>query len=264
MKRLLVVVVSLAVLIGCASSAAAGDLENKLIQAVKTRNADVVRALLDQGASVNAKDKNGTTALDSAAIKGKVDVVRLLLDRGADVSAKNNFGWTPLICAVMFGKVDIARLLLDKGAGVNAKDNNGFTALRWAAREGHADIARLLLNKGADVNAKDRYGNTALYWANAHGKTDVAKILKDAEGTATSAAAGKKDVVRVVASPSAAKAPDGFIGIRWGANREQIIKAMHERGFTTKGTILPGRGHHLPLCCSEATSAALIASCNFI
>ena len=30
--------------------------------------------------------------------------------------------------------------------------------------------------------------------------------------------------------------PDGFVGILWGANREQIIKTMSDRGFTEQGT----------------------------
>lgn len=40
-----------------------------------------------------------------------------------------------------------------------------------------------------------------------------------------------------VSASAAPPTPDGFDGIPWGANREQIIKTMDERGFTTKGTI---------------------------
>jgi hypothetical protein len=36
---------------------------------------------------------------------------------------------------------------------------------------------------------------------------------------------------------AASVVPDGFVGIPWGANRDQIIKAMDERGYTTQGTI---------------------------
>lgn len=35
---------------------------------------------------------------------------------------------------------------------------------------------------------------------------------------------------------AASVVPDGFVGIQWGANREQIIKTMNERGYSTQGT----------------------------
>ncbi|MDR3566071.1 MAG: hypothetical protein P4N59_32175 [Negativicutes bacterium] len=39
-----------------------------------------------------------------------------------------------------------------------------------------------------------------------------------------------------VSASASAVVPDGFVGIPWGANREQVIKTMNERGFTTQGT----------------------------
>jgi len=36
---------------------------------------------------------------------------------------------------------------------------------------------------------------------------------------------------------AASVVPEGFVGIPWGANRDQIIKTMNERGYTTEGTI---------------------------
>ena len=65
-------------------SAMAGELENKLIDAAKWSNADVVLPLLAQGANVNAKDSNGRTALMHAAVMGRADVVRVLLGKGAN------------------------------------------------------------------------------------------------------------------------------------------------------------------------------------
>jgi ankyrin repeat protein len=50
----------------------------------------IVEALIDQGADIEAKYKNGETALCIAAIKGDIEVVKLLLDKGAEVEAKGN------------------------------------------------------------------------------------------------------------------------------------------------------------------------------
>ena len=50
----------------------------------------VVIELLAWGASINAKDVNGLTALHHAAIRGQMAVIRELISKGADLSATDN------------------------------------------------------------------------------------------------------------------------------------------------------------------------------
>jgi len=45
----------------------------------------------------------------------------------------------------------------------------------------------------------------------------------------------------VAVCTAATVVPDGFIGIPWGSNREQIVKAMNDRGYTAEETI-PAQG----------------------
>jgi hypothetical protein len=42
-------------------------------------------------------------------------------------------------------------------------------------------------------------------------------------------------------TPQASAVPEGFLGVAWGANTEQIIKAMKERGFRQLTGTNPGR-----------------------
>ena len=56
---------------------------------------EAVRLCLEQGASVNDVDANGVTALHDAVVRGP-DVVRLLLDHGATLDVKDKRGRTPL------------------------------------------------------------------------------------------------------------------------------------------------------------------------
>ncbi len=52
--------------------------------------------LLEAGADVNAKDKNGTTPLHEACSYGHTEIARFLLDHGADPNVKEtDYGRTP-------------------------------------------------------------------------------------------------------------------------------------------------------------------------
>ena len=159
-----------------------------LHHAARDGHADVVRALLDAGANIEARTEYGATPLGEAGgwAKGHADVVRLLLDAGADVDTRDEGGWTPLFHAVYFGAhmdmdVDVVRVLLDGGADANAWHKDGFTPLHHAVGQGHADVVRALLDGGADADAWDkRLGSTSLHDAAMVGHADVVRALLDA------------------------------------------------------------------------------------
>jgi ankyrin repeat protein len=66
--------------------------EPVLSQAARTGDADLVAALLDAGAAVEAASACGNTALMEAAARGHLDVVKLLLARGARPTRRNKWG----------------------------------------------------------------------------------------------------------------------------------------------------------------------------
>lgn len=83
------------------------------------RAGDVARVTraLDQGADVNAGNRYKVTALFLAADKGHIDVIKLLLDRGASISAQDTFyGIRPIGMALQNGHTDAAILLLQRGS----------------------------------------------------------------------------------------------------------------------------------------------------
>jgi len=64
---------------------------------------EAIQVLLDLGADINAVDKNGETAMHSAAYKNLPQVVKFLASHGASIDTWNKndrFGWTPLAIAV--------------------------------------------------------------------------------------------------------------------------------------------------------------------
>jgi ankyrin repeat protein len=148
-----------------------------LIDAAKKADATSVRALLQQGADVNAAEADGATALHWASYRDDVASADALLRAGAKVNAANDLGATPLWMASMNGSVAMVKRLLEAGANPNAKLLLGETPVMVAARSGHAAVVELLVNKKADVNMRAARGQTALMWAVAQKHPDVVAIL---------------------------------------------------------------------------------------
>jgi ankyrin repeat protein len=74
-------------------------------------------------------------------------VVKLLLEKGAAVESKDRDGRTPLSwAAAQNGHEAVVKLLLEKGkAELESKDKDGRTPLSWAAGNGHEAVVKLLL-----------------------------------------------------------------------------------------------------------------------
>ena len=149
-----------------------GTGRTALIKAAEKGHIDIVRYLIGKGANVNYKaDMSGDTALEDAAAGGYIDLVGLLIEKGALV---NNGGVAPLVAAAEKGHADVVRFLIEKGADVNANNGNG-TALMASAAGGYMDIVKLLLEKGANVNVN--VGGTALIFAARKGDTGIVRAL---------------------------------------------------------------------------------------
>ena len=186
--------------------AAAAGRSVPLAEAVKHRDMETVRALLQQHVDVNAPEPDGSTALFWAAHQGNGAAVDLLLLAGANAAAGNHYGATPLALAVANGNAAVVESLLKGGADPKAAWPGGETVLMTAARTGHVDAVRLLLAHGADVNAREEMrGQTALMWAAAEGHPDVIRALVVAGADMRVASHGPS-------APKASAAEDGSPG----------------------------------------------------
>src|SRR5262249_7822093 len=159
---------------------AAGD-DVRLIQAIKSRDAAAVRALLKAHADVNATQGDGATALHWAVHYDDLETVDLLLRAGSRVNPVNDLGVTPLYLACTNRNAAIVEKLLLAEADPNAKLLNGETVLMNCARTGNAAAVKALIAAGASVNAKEpEHDQTALMWAAAEKHPEAVKILLDA------------------------------------------------------------------------------------
>ena len=107
---------------------------------------EIAAILLDQKADTSAVAKNPlkVTPLHSAAAAHSGSIVRMLLENGATPNARQEGGWTPLHEAAQIGDMNMVKSLLDHGADPLAKSNDGKTPVEMAQAKGHAEIVELL------------------------------------------------------------------------------------------------------------------------
>lgn len=152
--------------------APAADLSEELFAAARKGDTERIKALLDQGADVNAKWRYDTTALLMASMRGHAAATRLLLERGAKVDIKDTFyRITPLSAAADKGAAEIVKMLLEKGAP--GRDE----ALLTAASGKNADVVRAVLPFGG---LKPETLTEALAAASSSGQSEIADLLKKA------------------------------------------------------------------------------------
>jgi ankyrin repeat protein len=150
-----------------------------LFNAIRNRNVNATRKLLNNGVNVNQEDKEGNTPLYRASEMGHTEAVKLLLSKGADVNKAKKDGDTPLTIASYEGHTEIVKLLLAKGADINKVDKDGETALYVASEGNRFDIVEMLRKAGANVNKADNRGRTPLYVASREGNvSSVRELLK--------------------------------------------------------------------------------------
>lgn len=149
--------------------------ETGLMIALREDANKVLELLLGmKNVDLNARARNGDSALMIAAYKGRFDAVKALLDKGAE---PNQTGWAALHYAAAIGNNQIVQLLLDRYAYIDAESPNQTTPIMMAARGGHILTVKLLLDEGADLTLKNGAGMTALDFARAGGFNDIVEGL---------------------------------------------------------------------------------------
>lgn len=81
------------------------------------------KCLSDKKCKVNARDKDGWTALMYAITNGNKKIVQMLIAAGAKVNQKNKKGLTPLDIAHDYMKDEIEKILKDNGAIYRSTNN---------------------------------------------------------------------------------------------------------------------------------------------
>jgi ankyrin repeat protein len=148
-----------------------------LFSAVDGNCIDLATKLLDQGASVDARDRLGARPLSRAAKSGHLQMVDLLLSRGAPIDARNLAGATALYFAAEGSHIAIAQRLIERGADVKLTGRSGISPIAAAAYTGNDIIFDALLAHGADERAPDDTGKPPIVYAAAGARFEIVERL---------------------------------------------------------------------------------------
>ena len=142
--------------------------------AVKAGKKEVVAAILDTGAQINATTDGHQTPLDMAMKLGHKAIAEFLQSKGARAGAALS-----LHPAVAAGDIKAVRKHVAAGADIN-QVINGELPLGIALNYHHWDVANYLLNRKCDVTATQQGYETPLHIAAAKGTPEdlLKKLLK--------------------------------------------------------------------------------------
>ncbi len=163
---------------GADVNATRADRATAILWAAHWNDLDTVDLLLAAGARANPADDPGVTPLARAAENASEPMVARLLRANADPNAAQTNGLTPLMIAARTGSVRVVKQLLAAGANPSARTKHmNATALMWAVSERHRDVVRALAEAGGDVHVSTDKGFTPLLYAARNGDIEMAKVL---------------------------------------------------------------------------------------
>ena len=128
-----------------------------LMMCLEVSDLTTMKVLLDSGASPNAVDHKGDTALIKAIYNKQKDFAWLLLNYKPDLKIKNNHKNSALQYALQLNFCDIVKALVQKGLGANGHDPYDFRiksrerALFMAIRNNCKKCFQVLIDAGEDI-----------------------------------------------------------------------------------------------------------------
>lgn len=134
---------------------------------------EIVEYLVNEGADINALDKEQRSALLLAASRSGWRTVSTLIRLGANINLKDVNQRNVLHLIIMNGgrledlasdvtKAQSKQYLLQL---LNEKDNTGCSPLHYASREGHIRSLENLIRLGACINLKNNNNQSPLHFA---------------------------------------------------------------------------------------------------
>ena len=179
--------------------------------AVRNRNLNIVKLLIENGADVNLINDQDETPLHQAVLSENYNMVKLLIKHGADPFIKNNRSKTPLeICNneeirqlleeyikyykqrseipsienndllyYAFGNnlIKVKICVYSENYNINVQDDKGYTPLMYAITNHNLQMVEFLVEHGANVNLCNKKDQSPLEIAYLYNAEDIATYL---------------------------------------------------------------------------------------
>ena len=139
----------------------------------------VIVALINGGALIDFRTKDGRTALHCAVQKSNYVALKTLLDLGASPNYRDGHNLTPLFYTILYkSNSKLTQLLLFEHSVHGVMDQQGWQEIHHACKLGLVAHLEQLLYYGCDMNCKILgSGNTPLHVAAINDQMDCARIL---------------------------------------------------------------------------------------
>lgn len=206
----------------------------KLIETVRSDNAQQLKDLLSSGADPNAVNDDGDTVLMvTSGYYGRphYKAARILLDHGADVNIRANNGYTALSLAAAAESLEMVDLLLQNGAHVGPREKENLTQvmIKAAGVQPSCDVVKLCLDHGVDPNhGSDRYfGMSAIMTAVHHCNLDIVRLIIDRSASVEAHSGALRHAVHCYISTVKELPPDPHLTVRMSGGRltrEEVLR----------------------------------------
>ena len=133
-----------------------------LLLAAQGHHLHLIQLLVSRGANIHARNNSGEMAIHLAAWFGHISVVRATLDAGADIEAKDFLcDETPIHKAAANGHTTVVKLLLQKGARIDHINHLGRDVLEHARlhRPGNDETVAVLSEHIVKLNNQATAGD---------------------------------------------------------------------------------------------------------
>jgi ankyrin repeat protein len=159
------------------------DGNTALHHACKSGHLEVVKLLVEYGATINVTDNKGMTPFLKAASSDSLTVLKYVEEQGADINKVTEDGRTILHVAAAGNSVKILEHLLQSSKLTHSlltKSRNSLTILLCATQAGSIDTTRFILKRSSrsKILSKTDDGHTCLHYAVMSGKSKMLSLFQ--------------------------------------------------------------------------------------
>ncbi|MBP0614232.1 ankyrin repeat domain-containing protein [Jiella mangrovi] len=164
----------------------ARDNENctALIHAIANGHLEIALYLIDLGADVSIRARDGWSSINIAASKGNIDVCRAILERNpGEIRSRTDTGLSPVLAAGANGHLELVDFFIRMGASYEECDNSNYNLLALAADNGHLNMYKKAIELGLSPDVEVAGGHNVLMLASRNGHSNVVEyIVRGVEG----------------------------------------------------------------------------------